>query len=91
MEALSGVSSGKYDYFLWGEAQLKWKIKELNLDNLQICDLDIPMSEVHVGGFDEELLTAIDDQYARLEQRGELRELREKWFHPERHHDNASP
>ena len=91
MEALAGVSSGKYDYFVWSEASLTWKIKELNLENLMICDLDVPFSEVHVGAFDEELINAIDDQYARLEQRGELSVLRDKWFHPERHHDNASP
>ena len=91
MEALSGVSSGKYDYFVWGEEPLKWKIKELNLDNLRLNDIDIPAVEVRFGSYDEELVDAIDDQYARLDQAGDIELLRDKWFHPERHHDNASP
>lgn len=91
MEALSGVSSGKYDYFIWGEEPLKWKIKELNIENLKIHELNVSIQEIHIGGHDKELIDAIDDQYARLEQRGELELIRDKWFHPERHHDNASP
>ena len=91
MEALSGVSSGKYDYFAWGEEPLKWKIKELNLENLRLNDTGIPAAEVRLGGFDKELITAFDDQYARMEQGGDLDLLRDKWFHPERHHDNTSP
>jgi len=91
MEALSGVSSGKYDYFIWGEEPLKWKIRELNLENLRINDLHIPVAELRIGCYDKELLDAIDDQYARLEQKGEVNDLRDKWFHPERRHDNASP
>lgn len=91
MEALSGVRSGKYDYFIWGEEPLKWKIKELNLDSLRISELDVPIIEIHIIGYDKELIDAIDDQYARIEQSGELKYIRDKWFHPERHHDNASP
>lgn len=91
MEALSGVSSGKYKYFIWGEEPLKWKIRELNLENLRLDDIDIPALEIKIAGFDEELIEAFDDQYARLEQNGDLDELRNKWFHPERHRDNASP
>ena len=91
MEALAGVSSGKYDYFIWGEEPLKWKIKELNLNNLRIDDLDLPVAEMRVGSYDKELIDAFDDYYARLEQNGELDLIRDKWFHPERSHDNASP
>lgn len=91
VEALAGVSSGKYDYFFWGEEPLKWKIRELNLENLKLADLDIPAAELRIAGSDKELIDAIDDQYARLEQDGELNSLYDKWFHPERHHDNASP
>jgi len=91
MEALSGVASGKYDYFIWGEEPLKWKIKELNIEDLKILELNVSIQEIHIGGHDKELIDAIDDQYARLEQRGELEYIRDKWFHPERHHDNAPP
>ncbi len=91
MEALAGVSSGKYDYFIWGEEPLKWKIKELNIDSLRIDDLELPVAELRIGGHDKELIDAVDDYYARLEQKGELDVIRDKWFHPERHHDNTSP
>ena len=39
----------------------------------------------------KELIDAIDDEYARLEQSGDLEALRDKWFHPERIHDDTSP
>lgn len=91
MEALSGVASSKYDYFIWGEEPLKWKIKELNLENVRISDIGFPISEIRIGGYDEELIDAIDDQYARMEQVGDIDQLRDKWLHPERQHDNASP
>ena len=91
MEALSGVSSGKYDYFFWGEQPLKWKIRELNLENLKLVDLNLPAAELRLASKDEELIDAIDNQFARLEQEGELSRLHDRWFHPERHHDNASP
>ena len=91
MEALTGVLNGKYDCFIWGEEPLKWKIKELNLEGLRIDELDVPIVELHIGGYDKQLIDAIDDQYARLDQKGELNILRDKWFHPELHHDNASP
>ena len=91
MEALSGVSSGKYDYFFWGEQPLKWKIRELNLENLKLTDLNLPAAELRLASKDEELIDAIDNQFALLEQEGELIRIHDKWFHPERHHDNASP
>ena len=91
MEALYGVLSGKYDYFMWGEEPLKWKIKELNIEGLRVDEIDVPIVELHVGSYDKELVEAFDDYYARMEQTGDLDGLREKWFHPERHHDNASP
>ena len=91
MEALSGISSGKYDYFVWGEEPLKWKIRELNLENLRLNDINAPLVEVRFGSTDNQLIDAIDDQYARLDQSGDIELLRDKWFHPERHHDNASP
>lgn len=91
MEALAGVAAGRYDYFIWGEEPLKWKLRELNLDSLVICDIGLPMAEVHFGGYDQELIEAIDDQYARLEQKGDLGLIRDKWFHPERVHGQASP
>jgi len=79
--ALLGLISGEFKYFIWGELQLKWKIQELNLDDIVLNDVDMPISEVHFIGHDQELIQLIDDQYSRLKQSGELAQLKDKWLH----------
>ena len=90
-EALAGISEGRYNYFIWGEGPLNWKKKELAIDTLITGSIDIPDGEIRIVGYDKELIDAIDDEYARLEQGGDLEKLRDKWFHPERQHDDTSP
>ena len=90
-EALAGISEGRYKYFIWGEGPLKWKKKELAMDTMFVNPIDIPDGEIRIVGYDKELIDAIDDEYARLEQSGDLEALRDKWFHPERQHDDTSP
>ena len=82
--ALSGIAAGDNKYFVWGEAALKWKIKELNLEGISLCDVNIPISEIHVVGRDRELVEEVDDHYSRLKQNGEIERLHNRWFHPER-------
>ena len=82
--ALLGVLHGDYKYFIWGEEPLKWKIKELNIEGITLNDVGIPISEVHVVGFDRALVDQIDDHYSRLKQRGEIAVIQDRWFHPER-------
>lgn len=88
---LVDISRGEHKYFVWGEAQLKWNIRKLTLDNIVLSDIDIPDGEIHVVGYDKELVIAIDDEYARLEQLGELEKIHDQWFHPERVHNDTSP
>ena len=90
-DGLTGVRSGKYPYYIWGEVPLRRKIQELGIDSLVLDDIDIPAGELHIIGFDADIIDAIDEQYARPEQAGELRKIYDKWFHPERVHDDASP
>ena len=90
-EALAGISEGTYKYFIWGEGPLKWKKRELAIDTLITSPIDIPDGEIRIVGYDKELIDAIDDEYARMEQSGDLELLNDKWFHPEREHDNTSP
>ena len=90
-EALAGISEGTYKYFIWGEGPLKWKKREMAIDTLITSPIDIPDGEIRIVGYDKELIDAIDDEYARLEQGGDLEKLRDKWFHPERQHDDTSP
>ena len=83
-EALAGLESGKYDYFVWGKEAMKWKIKELNLHNIAQNTLKLPATEIHIVGYDRQLIDEIDNQFARLLQSGEIDKLRNQWFHPER-------
>lgn len=91
-EALSGIVKGDYKYFVWGEEPLKWKIKEFNFqDDISLHEVSIPLGEIHIIGHDRKLIDAIDDQYSRLKQSGEIDRLHDKWFHPERIHNDTSP
>ena len=90
-EALMGIRSGKYQYYIWGEMPVSLKIRELGLDSLALDETNIPSGELRIIGYDKELIDAIDDAYARLEQSGELEKIRDKWFHPDRVHNDASP
>ena len=90
-DALTGVQRGTYDYFLWGEVPIQRKLKEFGLDSLVTDVTDIPPGELRLIGYDKELIDAIDDEYARLEQAGQLEKIYDKWFHPEREHNDTSP
>ncbi len=89
-EALLGVQRGTYHYFLWGEIPIQRKLKEFGLDNLVTDITDIPPGELRLIGYDKDLIDAIDDEYARLEQAGQLEKIYDKWFHPEREHNDTS-
>lgn len=89
--ALTGLLAGDNKYFVWGEEPLKWKVKKLNLEGIYLNDVSIPVSEVHIIGRDKELIDRIDDHYSRLKQSGELEEMLNKWFHPEKVHDTTPP
>ena len=90
-DALTGVQRGTYDYFLWGEIPIQRKLKEFDLDDLVTDLTDIPPGELRLIGYDKDLIDAIDDEYARLEQAGQLEKIYDKWFHPEREHNDTSP
>ena len=90
-EALAGVERGKYNYFLWGEIPIQRKLKEFGLEDLVTDVTDIPPGELRLIGYDKDLVDAIDDEYARLEQAGQLEKIYDKWFHPEREHNDTSP
>ena len=90
-EALAGIRNGLYKYYIWGEIPLSKKITELQMDSVVLDDIDIPAGELRIIGYDKELVDIIDDEYTRLEQNGELDKIRDKWVHPDRVHDDASP
>lgn len=90
-DALTGIHAGRYKYFLWGETPLTSKIQELGIDSLVLDDTEIPPGELRIIGYNRDLIDIIDDQYTRLEQAGDLQRIYDRWFHPERVHDDTSP
>ncbi len=91
-DALAGLANGKYRYFVWTELPLKWKIKELGLaDSMMVSNATLGTVELRFACRDAQLGELLDDIYARLELNGTLSNIQDKWFHPERVHDNASP
>lgn len=91
-EGLARVFNRKSDYYIWGQIPLENKIQELGIDSLVLDEVkDIPAGELHIIGYELDVIDAIDDQYTRLEQAGDLQRIYDKWFHPERVHDDASP
>ena len=89
--ALRGLQSGDNKYFVWGEEPLKWKIKELNLTDIYLNDVDVPINKVHILGRDKELIDRIDDQFSRLKQSGELKQILDRWLHPEQVRSTIPP
>jgi len=91
-EGLTRVRARQSDYYLWGQIPLEKKIQELGIDSLVLDEVkDVPAGELRIIGYEQEIIDAIDDQYTRLEQAGELQRIYDKWFYPERVHDDASP
>ena len=90
-EALTGIRSGKYKYYIWGEIPLAMKVREYGVEGVVFDEIDIPSGELRIIGYDKELIDAIDDNFARLEQSGELEKIRDKWFHPDKVHNDTSP
>ena len=90
-DAVASIASGKHKYFIWGKEPLLWKIKELAVDSLRLDSIDVPDGDIRIVGYDKDLIDAIDDEYARLEQSGELEKVVDRWFHPERIHNDTSP
>ena len=90
-EGLTAIHNGQCRYFIWGEIPLSRKIKELSLDSIVLGKIDIPAGELRIIGYRKDIINMIDDEFTRLEQAGDLQIIYDKWFHPERIHDDASP
>ena len=88
-EALVALTRNEIKYFLWGAVPLELKIHEMALDDIETEDIDIPIGELHIVGYDSKVINAIDDEYARMRQAGELEVISDKWFAPERIHNDT--
>lgn len=92
--ALEGIEKGQFRYFVWGEEELKRKVRELNLDDkIRLCEVkntSQSLGKMHIIGRDKKLINEIDVRYSRLKQSGEVEGIYNKWFHPERVHGRTS-
>ena len=82
--ALMGVRDGVYKYFVWDEEPLRWKIRQLQLDDIVLSDVQVPVNDIFIIGHDNVLIDAIDDQYSRLKQSGAIQDINDRWLHPDR-------
>ena len=89
--ALQGLLDGDYKYFCWGEEPLRWKINNLKYKGIKLCEVEIPVSEIHIVGRDRNLIYQLDDLYSRLKQSGEVQRINDRWMHPERVQDKKVP
>ena len=90
-EGLTRIRRGEEKYYIWGEIPLSKKINELTLDSIILDEVDIPAGELHIIGYDKALINDIDDEFARLEQAGDIKRINDRWFHPERINADSSP
>lgn len=88
-EALLKMTHNEVRYFLWGAVPLEQKIHEMALEDIETSDVDIPIGELHIIGYDPKVIDAIDDEFARMSQAGELEVISDKWFRPDRTHNNT--
>ncbi len=88
-EALVALTHNEVRYFLWGALPLEQKIREMAIEDIETSDVDIPIGELHIIGFDQKIIDAIDDEYTRMSQAGELEIISDKWFRPDRAHNDT--
>ena len=88
--AMVGLIDGSFDYFVWTEDALRWKLRELRLtDKINISAATLCTFMTHLVGYDAELIEAIDDLYARMELNGTQKQLHSHWL--EMLQDDTSP
>ena len=89
-EAMEAISNNKEQVFVWGEEPIKWVAREMDY-NITLHDLEMPFSEMRAVSTDRRLIDEIDDHYSRLEQNGKLERIHDRWFNPDREHNDTSP
>lgn len=89
-KAMNNIANGKIKYFVWGEAPIKWLIRQMNMNDIETCELDIQATHIRFISHDKELIKALDDRFIRLDQAGVINKMYNKWFHPEIAENDAS-
>lgn len=89
--SLQDIASGERQYFIWGEKPIEKMLKELNITDIELGEIDIPAGEIRFVSHNKRLIDILDEQFARMEQQGTVNKLKNKWFHPDIDDNDASP
>ena len=89
--SLQELASSDRQYFVWGEKPIEKMLKELNITDIEVGEIDIPAGEMRFVSHDKRLIEILDEQFARMEQQGTVNKLKNKWFHPDIDDNDASP
>jgi signal transduction histidine kinase/ABC-type amino acid transport substrate-binding protein len=83
-EAVLELSKKEEGQIVWNTVSLKWLIRMCQADNLQLTPVDMPHGAYRFMSHNRQLLDAIDLAFNEIESDNELKEMRNKWFYPER-------
>ena len=86
------INAGDADLILSGDFSLKKKGYYMSEDVISYNQISSDLIiETHFWSKDRQLIDQMDDQYARLKQRGEIANIKDRWLHPERLNTEATP
>ena len=83
-EAVQYVHNTPNCQIVWNTLSLKWLIRTLHFDNLELTPVNMRHGDYKFLSNDTQLLKQIDEIYTLLESEGKLQAIQNKWFYPER-------
>ena len=83
-EAVQYVHNTPNCQIVWNTLSLKWLIRTLHFDNLELTPVNMQHGDYKFLSNDTQLLNQIDEIYTLLESEGKLQAIQNKWFYPER-------
>lgn len=83
-EAVQHVHNTPNCQIVWNTLSLKWLIRTLHFDNLELTPVNMRHGDYKFLSNDTQLLKQIDEIYTLLESEGKLQAIQNKWFYPER-------
>lgn len=89
-EAIQRVSAKGEGQIVWNTLSLKWLMNRYHIDDLELTPVNMPHGEYKFMSNNQQLLDMLDDAYTRLYTNDKIQPLQDKWFYPERQHQDES-
>ena len=89
-EAIQRVSAKGEGQIVWNTLSLKWLMNRYHIDDLELTPVNMPHGEYKFMSNNQQLLDMLDDAYTRLYTNDKIQPLQDKWFYPERLHQEES-